>query len=89
MIKLLPAATCAKSQYRYSSSPGTATLTLPNYHYYKLNKSELPFHARKAYVGVEVWLHSFLTSALDGMSGQLHTPAALAPEKGARVPTNN
>jgi hypothetical protein len=30
----------------------------------------------KTYGGVEVWLHSLLTSALDGC-GQLHVPAAL------------
>jgi hypothetical protein len=30
---------------------------------------------------VEVWFHSFLTSAIDGVKGQLHAPAALLSDK--------
>ena len=37
----------------------------------------LPYHALKMYVGVEVQPHVFLTSAVDGCSGQLHTLASL------------
>jgi hypothetical protein len=33
----------------------------------------------KTYEGVEVYFHGFLTSALDGVSGQLHDLAALPP----------
>jgi hypothetical protein len=33
--------------------------------------------------GVEVQLHSFLTTALDGVIGQLHVLAALLPGKNA------
>jgi hypothetical protein len=33
----------------------------------------------KTYWGVEVWLHVFLISELDGVSDQLHAPAALLP----------
>jgi hypothetical protein len=38
---------------------------------------------------VEVQLHSFLTSALDGVSGQLHVKAALPPRKELPVPTEH
>ena len=38
-------------------------------------------HNTTAYVGVELQLHSFITLALDGMSGQLHITAALLSEK--------
>jgi len=31
--------------------------------------------------GVEVWLYSFLTTALEGVRGQRHTPASLTPGK--------
>jgi hypothetical protein len=40
----------------------------------------------KAYWGVEVQLHAFLTSALMEVSGELHTPAALQTEKEPLVP---
>ena len=36
----------------------------------------ITMHAVKAYMGLEVWLHSFLTSALDG-DRQRHAPAVL------------
>jgi hypothetical protein len=35
----------------------------------------------KAYGGVDVYIHIFLTSALAGGSGHLHAPVALPPEK--------
>jgi hypothetical protein len=38
-------------------------------------------HNTKAYEGVELQLHSFINSALDGMSGQLHATAALLSGK--------
>jgi hypothetical protein len=40
----------------------------------------------KMYWGVVVYLHAFLTLALDGVSGQLHAPAALHPGKEPLVP---
>jgi hypothetical protein len=39
----------------------------------------------KAYRGVDVYIHLFLTSALVG-GGQLHAPAALPPGKAPPVP---
>jgi len=42
-------------------------------------------YAMKAYWGVEVELHAFLSSALD-QSGQLHAPAVLFPGKEPLVP---
>jgi hypothetical protein len=39
----------------------------------------------KAYGGVDVQIHIFLTSALE-MIGQLHAPAALPTGKGPPVP---
>ena len=36
-------------------------------------------HATKAQGGMEVYIHSFLTTVIDGVSTQFHTPAALAP----------
>lgn len=49
-------------------APGIcAPLTLPTYSSYELKKSKtFPVYAIKAYMGVEVQLHSFLTSPLDG-----------------------
>jgi hypothetical protein len=38
----------------------------------------------KEYWGMEVWVHAFLTSALD-VSGQLHAPVALPPGKNPLV----
>jgi hypothetical protein len=40
----------------------------------------------KAYWGVDVQIHIFLTSALAQVCGQLHAPAALSPGKEALVP---
>jgi hypothetical protein len=40
----------------------------------------------KTYWGVEVQLHTFLTLALDGVSGQIHTQATLPQEKSRRYP---
>jgi hypothetical protein len=40
----------------------------------------------KAYEGVEVQLHSLLTSALNGGVCADHAPAALSPEKDQSVP---
>jgi len=41
----------------------------------------------KAHEGVEVQLHAFLTLAIDGMSGQLHTLTTLLLEKQPLVPS--
>jgi hypothetical protein len=44
----------------------------------------IPVHAMKEHRGVAVWLHQFLTSAIDGVIGQIHPPpprAALFPER--------
>jgi hypothetical protein len=40
----------------------------------------------KAYRGVDVHIHVFLTSALAEVSGQLHAPAASSPGKEPPVP---
>lgn len=40
-----------------------------------------------AYVVMAVWLQSFLTSVIDGISDYLHATAALAPGKVCVVPT--
>jgi hypothetical protein len=37
----------------------------------------VPFGETNACAEVVLWLHRFLTSELDGMNGQLHTPASL------------
>jgi hypothetical protein len=39
----------------------------------------------KAYGGVDVQIHIFLTSVLVEVSGQLHAPAALTPPRGKSV----
>jgi hypothetical protein len=41
----------------------------------------------EAYGEVEVQTHSFLTVVLDGVSGQLHAPAALPPGTESAVST--
>ena len=38
-----------------------------------------PSTIRRHIVGIEVQLHSFLSPALDELSGQPHAPAALPP----------
>jgi hypothetical protein len=38
-------------------------------------------NAMKTYEGMEVYLHAFLTSVLDKMSGQRDAPATLLPGK--------
>jgi hypothetical protein len=42
---------------------------------------KVKFWCTKSYAGVEIWLHSFLISALSGVSGQPHVPADLPTEK--------
>lgn len=41
--------------------------------------------AMKTYGKLEVKINAFLTSTLDGLSYQLHAPAALSPEKEPRA----
>jgi hypothetical protein len=45
----------------------------------KLSLYLIKHHAMKAYGGVEIYFHAFLTSALDDVSSQPHAPAALFP----------
>jgi len=45
------------------------------------------YYAMKAYTGVEVQLHAFLTLAIGGMGGQLHTLTTLLLEKQPLVPS--
>jgi hypothetical protein len=45
----------------------------------KLSLCLTKHYAMKAYGGVDIWIHIILTSALAGMSGQVHAPAALPP----------
>jgi hypothetical protein len=46
----------------------------------------VPVHVMRVYERVEVYLHAFLTLALDRVSGQLQTPATLPPEKNSQNP---
>jgi len=46
-----------------------------------------PRHAVKAYGRMEVQLHSFLFSVLNGKNGQLYTSAALRQRQGPTLPT--
>lgn len=43
-------------------------------------------NATKAHGEMDEYLQSFLTSALDGVSGGLHVPTALSPEKWPPIP---
>jgi len=52
----------------------------------KLSLCLTKHHAMKTYWGVEIQLHAFLTSALDGVSCQLHAPAPLLTGKSPRCP---
>ena len=45
------------------------------------NSKIVPVHAKKDIKCVEVYFHSFLTAALDGVSGQLHATAAVRKEE--------
>jgi hypothetical protein len=46
---------------------------------YDINvKLSAPVHAIKTYEGVEMYIHSMLMAAVDGVSGQLHSPAAFS-----------
>ena len=45
----------------------------------------VPEDAMQAYGGVEIYIHSFLTSARVGASAQLHSPAALHRERARYV----
>lgn len=45
------------------------------------NSKVVPVHAKKDIEWVEIYLRSFLTSALDGVSGQLHATAAVSKWK--------
>jgi hypothetical protein len=45
------------------------------------NSKVVPVHAKKDIKRVEIYLHSFVTLALDGVSGQLHATAALLKRK--------
>jgi hypothetical protein len=55
----------------------------------KVKKGEIvPVNIVKAYEGVVVKLHRFLTSTLDGMSGQLHTLPLGSSGKGLRYQLN-
>jgi len=48
------------------------------------NTKVVPVHAKKDIMWVDIYLHSFLTSALDGASGQLH--ATVAVREGKELP---
>jgi len=45
-------------------------------------------HIMKLYVGVEVQLHSFLTSAIDGGEWSASRSGRFAPNEGALYPLN-
>jgi len=47
-----------------------------------------PIHAVRHVGGVEVHVHSFFTSALDGVSFRLHAPAILLIGHNPRYPLN-
>jgi hypothetical protein len=57
-------------------------------HYDHEGKSNiLSVHAMKKYGGAKVYLHSFLTLALDGVSSQLQAQAAVPLQRKPLVPT--
>jgi hypothetical protein len=57
-----------------------------HFDYHKLSLFEIaPEDAIQTYGGVEIYLHSFLTSVRDGVNGQLHSPAALYQERARYV----
>jgi hypothetical protein len=49
-------------------------------------KNVVMHHAMKTYGGVDVWLHAFLTLALEGSEGQPHVTAVLPSMKELRYP---
>jgi hypothetical protein len=51
----------------------------------RINKV-VPVQVRKFCGGVEVYFHTFSTSAVDGDEWRLHVPAALPPGKKPPVP---
>jgi len=50
------------------------------------NSKVAPVHAKKDKKWVEIYFHSFLTSAVDGVSGQPQLPAAV--HKGKELPVH-
>jgi hypothetical protein len=48
----------------------------------------VPAHGMKAYGGVELYLHSPVTLAVDGVMGQLHATAPLPPGEELQILTD-
>jgi hypothetical protein len=59
-----------------------------SYERYKSKGKGVPVHIMKGVGGVEVQLHSFLTSALDGGEWSASRPYRFTPEKEYRYPLN-
>lgn len=57
----------------------------PSYHSRHGKGKDFLVPAMKAYKETEVQFHSFLNSALDGVSNRFHAPAALLPETQPRL----